>query len=68
VLEKAVQPDPYKRYEALSEFMYDLRHPSAEFLRASPAPRLERNPPLFWKGLSFFLASAVLFLLAYPLR
>ena len=67
-LEMAVHPDPYKRYEALSKFMYDLRHPREEFLRASPTPLLERNPNLFWKGLSFVLACAVLLLLAFPIR
>jgi hypothetical protein len=29
VLRKALQPDPLKRYETLSEFVYDLRHPTA---------------------------------------
>ena len=28
VLKKAVHPDPYKRYEALSEFVHDLRIPT----------------------------------------
>ena len=67
-LEKAVQPDPLKRYEALSEFVFDLRHPKEEFLGASPLPLLERNPLLFWKGLSLVLAAAALLLLAYPMR
>jgi serine/threonine protein kinase len=67
-LEKAVHPDPLKRYEAISEFVFDLRHPKEEFLRASPMPLLERSPQLFWKGLSFVLACAVLLLLAYPMR
>jgi serine/threonine protein phosphatase PrpC len=67
-LEKAVQPDPYKRYEALSEFIFDLRHPKEEFVRGSPTPLLEKNPQLFWQGLSLVLACAVLLLLAYPIR
>jgi len=67
-IEKAVHPDPLKRYEAISEFVFDLRHPKEEFLRASPMPLLERSPQLFWKGLSFVLACAVLLLLAYPMR
>ena len=32
VLRKAVHPDPYKRYEELSEFVYDLRHPNKNYL------------------------------------
>jgi serine/threonine protein phosphatase PrpC/predicted Ser/Thr protein kinase len=67
-IEKAVHPDPLKRYEAISEFVFDLRHPKEEFLRSSPTPLLERSPNLFWKGLSFVLACAVLLLLAYPMR
>jgi serine/threonine protein phosphatase PrpC len=63
-LRKAVHPDPRKRYEELSEFIYDLRHPNEAFLRASTGPLIERNPLLFWKGLSFVLACAVLGLLA----
>ena len=64
-LKKAVHPDPHKRYEALSEFIFDLRHPKDEFLRASAAPLLERNPLLFWQGLSFVLACVILGLLAF---
>ena len=64
VLGKAVHPDPRKRYEELSEFVFDLRRPDERFLRTSPAPLIERNPLLFWKGLSFILACAVLLLAA----
>lgn len=67
-LEKAVHPDPYKRYEALSEFLFDLRHPREAFLELARAPLLQRNPHLFWQGLSFILAGAILALLAFPIR
>ncbi len=63
-LRKAVHADPRKRYEELSEFVYDLRHPNEAFLRAGAGPLIERNPLAFWKGLSFVLAAAVLVLLA----
>ncbi len=36
VLRKAVHPDPAQRYEALSEYTHDLRHPNAALLNASP--------------------------------
>jgi serine/threonine protein phosphatase PrpC len=67
-LRKAVHPDPRKRYEELSEFIFDLRHPNEAFLRSSSAPLIERNPLLFWKGLSFVLACSVLVLLALLFR
>jgi serine/threonine protein kinase len=67
VLRKAVHPDPRKRYEELSEFVFDLRHPNDSFLRSSTAPLLERNPLLFWKALSFLLACVVVGL-AYTLN
>ena len=64
VLRKSVQPNPIKRYEELSEFTYDLRHPNKEFLNKTRAPLLERDPALFWKGISLILAIAVVILLA----
>lgn len=63
VLRKAVHPNPLKRYEALSEFVYDLRHPNQEFLNRNRQPLLEKNPLLFWKSLSLALAMAVFVLL-----
>lgn len=55
VMRKAVHPNPYKRYEELSEYIYDLRHPNKAFLNRTRAPLLERNPVLFWQGVSFIL-------------
>jgi serine/threonine protein phosphatase PrpC len=59
-LAKALEPEPHKRYQEVSEFVWDLRHPNNEFL-ATP-PLIERNPLLFWKGLSFLLAILVVIL------
>jgi serine/threonine protein phosphatase PrpC len=63
-LRKAVHPEPSRRYEELSEFVHDLRHPNRELLDANPAPLMARNPLLFWKALSAVLAAALLLLLA----
>jgi serine/threonine protein kinase/serine/threonine protein phosphatase PrpC len=63
VLKKALQPDPAKRYEELSEYVYDLRHPNKAFLSKTRAPLIERSPVKFWKGVSFILALVVVALL-----
>lgn len=62
-LKKAVHPNPYKRYQELSEFLYDLRHPNMIFLNKTQRPLIERNPILFWKGLSGVLLLSVVALL-----
>lgn len=61
-LRKAVHPDPAKRYQLLSEFLYDLRRPNPAFFKRGPTPLMTRNPLLFWKGLSLALALLVLYL------
>ena len=63
-LKKAVHPDPYQRYESLSEFTFDLRHPNAKYLNGTATPLIERNPSLFWKCATAILACVVLVLLA----
>jgi serine/threonine protein kinase len=64
VLRKAVHPNPYKRYEELSEFIFDLRHPNKAFLNKRRPPLMERNPALFWKSVSFILTVIIAILLA----
>ncbi len=59
-LRKAVHPVPDKRYAELSEFTHDLRVPNPEFLRDGRKPLIERNPTLFWQGLSLILAPLLL--------
>lgn len=63
-LRRAVHPDPYKRYESLSEYIFDLRHPNANYLDASATPLIERNPTLFWKCTTVILACVIIGLLA----
>jgi len=62
-LRKAVHPNPYQRYEELSEFIHDLRHPNPAFLNKTRPPLIERNPAGFWKSVSFILAMTVVVLL-----
>ena len=62
-LKKALQPNPLRRHEALSEFVYELRHPNPEYLNASRAPLMERSPVRFWQS----VAGALLLLIFYLL-
>jgi len=64
-LERAVHPNPLKRYDSLSEFLFDLRNPNAKYLTTSSTPLIERNPVLFWKSTTLLLALVVIGLLAY---
>jgi ribosomal protein L39E len=63
VLRKAVHPNPAMRYEELSEYVFDLRHPNRAFLNKTRPPLIERNPAGFWKSVSLILAMIVLVLL-----
>ncbi len=54
-LQKALQVNPLKRYAELSEFSYDLRHPNKVFLSKTRPPLMQRNPIMFWQGVSFIL-------------
>jgi serine/threonine protein phosphatase PrpC len=58
-IRKAVHPDPFSRYEEISEFVFDLHHPNREFLNKTRPSLLERNPVLFWKAISFMLLLAL---------
>jgi serine/threonine protein phosphatase PrpC len=64
VLRKALQPDPLKRYAALSEFIFELRQPNQSLLNKHRPPLLERNPLMFWKGLSAILGAVIIWLLS----
>ena len=63
-LEHAVHPNPAKRYDSLSEFLFDLRTPNANYIATAASPLIERNPLLFWKSTTIVLALAVIVLLA----
>ncbi|XOZ32148.1 protein kinase domain-containing protein [Halomonadaceae bacterium KBTZ08] len=63
VLRWALHPDPNRRHEALSEFIFNLRHPSPEADHPAPLPLMERDPVRFWQGVSLVLAVLVAALL-----
>jgi serine/threonine protein kinase len=62
VFKKALHVQPHLRYQELSEFIYDLRHPSQRMLSQAKGPLLERNPLAFWQGLTAVLFATVLYL------
>jgi serine/threonine protein kinase len=61
-LEKAVNPNPDKRYERFSEFLADLCKPNPSLMKPH-APLLERDPLSFWRGLSIIMLCLNLFLI-----
>ena len=63
-LKKAVHPNPNKRYQELSEFIFDLHQPSKAFLNKTKPPLLERNPVVFWQSACAILLIVVVWLLA----
>ena len=62
-VEKAVAHDPSERYAAISEFIYDLKHPNPKFVLRKPRPLLERKPVVFWRSVSIGLLLLCLYLL-----
>jgi serine/threonine protein kinase/serine/threonine protein phosphatase PrpC len=62
-LKKALHPNPDKRYEALSEFLFDLRQPNKAFLNKTRPPLMDRNPVVFWQSISLILAIIIAALL-----
>jgi len=63
VLHKALQPEASRRQEAVSEFLYDLQSPGAQFQSLRAPPLVERNPVRFWQAVSFVQLLGVLLLL-----
>ena len=62
-IRKAVEHDPARRYETLSEFEYDLSHPNPRLTETARRPLVERDPLLFWQLATLVLGFAVLVLL-----
>lgn len=59
-LKKGLHPNPLKRYQLLSEFVYDLSHPNPSFLTHLNPPWIEKNPLRFWQSLCFVLTVLLL--------
>tara|TARA_R110001592_G_scaffold130225_3_gene343361 strand:- start:18099 stop:19811 length:1713 start_codon:yes stop_codon:yes gene_type:complete len=60
-ISKATNIDPFKRYSEVSEFIYELKHPSQTYLSKTKPPLMERNPVLFWQCISIILLGVIIF-------
>ena len=64
ILGRALSIEPTHRFEALSELIHNLMHPSKELLNSKPPAIIERDPLRFWQisctvlGLLFLLSIA----------
>jgi serine/threonine protein kinase len=58
-LRKALHPQAHRRHAAVSELVWDLRHPNPDFQGLKPTPLAMKNPVLFWQ----IVAAALLGLL-----
>ncbi len=63
VLQKALNPNPIKRQQAVSELAHDLRAPAPEFLHQRTLPLIERHPVRFWQYTTGLLVVIVVLLL-----
>ncbi len=63
-LMKAVAINPERRHSLLSEFVYDLSHPNANYTRLDQQPLIERNPVAFWRTLAILFFCTTLAALA----
>ncbi len=63
-LKRATNPDPVFRYDALSEFVSDLKRPGQSWDRSRHIPLAQRNPVRFWQGVSAILAAICIALIA----
>lgn len=58
---KATDINPARRYTEVSEFIYELRKPGADYLNRAKPPLIDRNPVLLWQCISVLLAGLVIF-------
>ena len=61
-IKKAVNINPSKRHEEISEFIFDLSHPNKNLLSEEKMPLLQRNPVIFWQGVSVGLILIIIYL------
>lgn len=60
-VKKATEINPAKRYTEVSEFIYELRKPGADYLGKAMPPLIDRNPVLFWQCISIVLLVVLIY-------
>ncbi|AMO69572.1 dual serine/threonine-protein kinase/phosphatase [gamma proteobacterium BDW918] len=58
-ISQALQIQPEKRYQEVSEFVYDLQNPNSRYLNRAKPPIIERSPVLFWQVISAALLAVI---------
>lgn len=66
ILGQALSIEPTHRFEALSELIHNLMHPSKELLNSKPPAIIERDPLLFWQISCTVLGLLFLVSIAWP--
>ncbi|GAL18949.1 serine/threonine protein kinase [Vibrio maritimus] len=64
-LKNAVRIEPEKRYQEVSEFLFDLKSTQSKKSKAWQITDCERNPVLFWQRISLVLSVLLLIALWY---
>ena len=62
-IQKAVHPLDEKRYDEVSEFIYDLHHPNPKLVAQDKPPLIERNPVRFWQLMALIEFAVIVLLL-----
>ena len=66
ILGQALSIEPIHRFEALSELIHNLIHPSKELLNSKPPAIIERDPLRFWQMSCAVLGLLFLLSIAWP--
>ncbi|QHI29979.1 bifunctional protein-serine/threonine kinase/phosphatase [Acinetobacter haemolyticus] len=66
ILGQALSIEPIHRFEALSELIHNLMHPSKELLNSKPPAIIERDPLRFWQMSCAILGLLFLLSIAWP--
>ena len=67
-IKKSVSLNPQHRYNLLSEFVHDLKHPNPALVSKDFEPLIKRNPLAFWQVFSILLMLLNVYLLYLLMR